>query len=103
MDLRLGSPTELATATFHFSAEEPTGLFVPPGVAHGFWAQTDYAMAYLVDAYFDRSDEFGVAWDDPDLKIPWPAGDPILSERDRRNPSLQDIRRDQPPFGPSVG
>jgi dTDP-4-dehydrorhamnose 3,5-epimerase len=103
VDLRSGSPTELRTATVTVSADEPNGLFVPPGVAHGFYAQTDYAMVYLVDATFDPSDEFGVAWNDPALKIGWPATDPILSERDRANASLPDIRRDPPRFHPSVG
>jgi dTDP-4-dehydrorhamnose 3,5-epimerase len=103
VDLRAGSPTELRTETFTATGEEPTGLFVPPGVAHGFFAETDYTMVYLVAAYFDPSDELGVAWDDPELGIVWPAADPILSDRDRANPSLADIRRDLPRYHPSVG
>ena len=103
VDLREGSPTELVTATLRLSEAEPAGLFVPPGVAHGYFAETGYVMAYLVDAYFDPSDELGVAWDDPDLGIGWPTSDPVLSERDRLNPSLEDIRRDLPRFHPSVG
>jgi dTDP-4-dehydrorhamnose 3,5-epimerase len=100
VDLREGSPTELVTASFRLSEDEPAGLFIPPGVAHGFYAETGFAMVYLVDTYFDASDELGVAWDDPGLGIDWPASDPILSERDRRNPSLADIRRDPPRFNP---
>ena len=103
VDLREGSPTELVTATLRLSEDEPAGLFIPPGVAHGFFAETGFAMVYLVDAYFDASDELGVAWDDPGLGIGWPASDPILSDRDRRNPSLADIRRDPPRFNPSLG
>jgi len=102
-DLRAGSPTELATVTLRLSGEEPAGLFIPPGVAHGFFAETAFTMVYLVDTYFDASDELGVAWDDPDLGIDWPASDPILSARDRLNPSLADIRRDLPLFNPSLG
>lgn len=100
VDLREGSPTELVTASFRLSEDEPAGLFIPPGVAHGFYAETGFAMVYLVDTYFDASDELGVAWDDFGLGIDWPASDPILSERDRRNPSLADIRRDPPRFNP---
>jgi len=103
VDLREGSPTASETATLRLSGEEPAGLFIPPGVAHGFFAETAFAMVYLVDGYFDASDELGVAWDDPALGIGWPASDPILSERDRRNPSLEDIRRDPPRFHPSLG
>jgi dTDP-4-dehydrorhamnose 3,5-epimerase len=46
---------------------------------------------------YDGSDELGLAWDDPDAAVPWPVmaethdGRPILSERDRSNPSLADL------------
>jgi len=103
VDLRAGSPTQRQIATFTASSEEPAWLFVPPGVAHGFYAETDYTMVYLVAAYFDPSDELGVAWDDPTLGIAWPTDDPVLSERDRGNPSLADILRDPPRYHPSVG
>jgi len=102
-DLRRGSPTELGTMTFRLSGEEPRGLFIPPGVAHGFLAETDLVLEYLTNRYFDGSDEHGVAWDDPGLAIPWPTREPELSERDRSNPSFEDIRRDPPPFSPSLG
>ena len=59
------------------------GLFIPPGVAHGFLAVTDLTLGYLVDRYFDGSDEWGIAWNDPELGIDWPATDPVLSDRDR--------------------
>ena len=42
------------------------GLFIPPGVAHGFAALTDLLLWYLVDSYYNDSDELGLAWDDPD-------------------------------------
>lgn len=87
-DLRRGSPTEGRIATTRLSWEEPRGLFIPPGVAHGFLAETELVLGYLIDRYFDGSDEFGVAWDDPGLAIAWPTPDPTLSERDRGNPSL---------------
>ncbi len=103
LDLRPGSPTERGVATLTLTGSEPVGLFVPPGVAHGFYATTDYTMVYLVDAYYDPADELGVAWNDPVLGIDWPATDPILSERDRQNPLLQEIGEDLPRFHPSVG
>jgi dTDP-4-dehydrorhamnose 3,5-epimerase len=49
-----------------------------------------------VDEYHDGADEFGIAWDDPDLGIAWPVTDPILSDRDRRNPSLAAVLADPP-------
>ena len=41
------------------------GVFIPPGVAHGFASLTDLTLTYLVDSYYNPDDELGVAWDDP--------------------------------------
>ena len=46
-------------------------MFIPPGVAHGFAALTDMTITYLVDGYYNPSDELGVAWDDPDIAADW--------------------------------
>jgi dTDP-4-dehydrorhamnose 3,5-epimerase len=97
-DLRSGSPSDGATASMRLSGERPRGLFIPPGVAHGFYAETELVLEYLVDRYFDGTDENGVAWDDPALGIDWPATAPILSARDRANPSLEEARRASPRY-----
>ncbi len=94
-DLRVGSPTEGATLTLDVgegSADHPhTGIFIPPGVAHGFAALTDTTITYLVDQYYNPADELGVAWDDPDVGADWGVAEPILSARDRANPRRADI------------
>ena len=65
-DLRVGSPTKEARRSCQIrEGEERSGLLVPPGVAHGLFAETTTMLLYLVDAYFTGEDEFGVAWDDP--------------------------------------
>jgi dTDP-4-dehydrorhamnose 3,5-epimerase len=67
-------------------------LFLPRRVGHGYCVLSDTAdYVYLVTEYYDGSDTHAVRWDDPDLAVPWPAIDPILSERDKRNPSLRDV------------
>jgi dTDP-4-dehydrorhamnose 3,5-epimerase len=71
---------------------------IPEMVAHGFLAQAPTRLLYLVTNEYDNTDELGLAWDDPDLAVPWPAvgspdGRPILSDRDRVNPSLAELRR----------
>lgn len=91
VDLRIGSPAHLGVATLEM-AEAELGLYIPPGVVHGYYSLTETTVSYLVDRYYDNSDEFGVAWDDPDLAIPWPvAGELLLSERDRSNPRVRDL------------
>lgn len=91
IDLRRSSPTGRKTLTLEMDEGDGLGLYIPPGVAHGFQAVTDATLMYLVDRYYDSSDEHGLAWDDPDAAIAWPIGDPILSDRDRGNPKLKDI------------
>jgi dTDP-4-dehydrorhamnose 3,5-epimerase len=96
-DLRPGSPSAGRGGHVRLDADDALrGLLIPPGVAHGFFAETPIRLGYLVDLPFDGSDEQGVAWDDPDVGIPWPSTGPILSERDRRNPPLAEVLRGPP-------
>jgi dTDP-4-dehydrorhamnose 3,5-epimerase len=96
-DLRRSSPTHGRPFTVEIGEGAEIGVYIPPGVAHGFQALTDATLTYLVDRYYDASDEQGVAWDDPDIGIPWPIRDAILSDRDRANPRLRDIPADAMP------
>ncbi len=90
-DLRRGSPTDGATLVVELDGEHDRGLFIPPGVAHGFAALTDLTLWYLVDSYYNPDDELGVAWDDPAIDADWGVTDPVLSERDRANPRRAEI------------
>ena len=90
-DLRVGSPTDGATLTLDVGHtdggdHDHRGVFIPPGVAHGFSALTDMTITYLVDGYYNPDDELGVAWDDEEIAADWGVADPILSERDLKNP-----------------
>ena len=71
--------------------DKDLGLFIPIGVAHGFVTLTDATLTYIVDNYYDSTDEFGVIWNDPALNIDWGIETPILSDRDTKNPRFQDI------------
>jgi dTDP-4-dehydrorhamnose 3,5-epimerase len=95
-DLRVGSPTDGATLTLDLGrrsddTHDHRGVFIPPGVAHGFAAVTDMTITYLVDAYYNAADELGVAWDDPDIAAEWGVADPILSKRDLTNPRRPEL------------
>lgn len=79
-------------------------VVIPAGVAHGFLALEPISLIYFVTNEYDGTDELGFAWNDPLAAVPWPVlgatpdGRPILSERDRSNPSLAElvdrVRRD---------
>ncbi len=98
-DLRVGSPTEGNTFCFDLGGEHQLGVFIPPGIAHGFSTLEDATLTYLVDGYYNPNDELGVAWDDPDIAADWGMEQPILSERDRRNPRRSEIPRHLLPAG----
>jgi len=91
VDLRQSSPTYKAVDTVEMGDENEVGVYIPPGVGHGFYALTEVTMTYQVDQYFDGSDELGVRFDDPALAIPWPEGERIVSDRDRENPLLSEV------------
>lgn len=95
-DLRRGSPTEGMKAELRIGDDVRRALLIPPGVAHGFYAESELRLLYFVDAYYTGDDEFGLAWDDAEVGIEWPTRQPVLSKRDRTNPGLQDI-----PFTPT--
>ena len=90
-DLRQGSATEGATQVLVISEQDCRGVFIPPGVAHGFASITDLTLTYMVDQYYNPDDELGVAWDDPEIGADWGIHDPILSARDQKNPRRADI------------
>jgi len=96
-DLREGSPTDGATWWTDLGGPEHRGVYIPPGVAHGFASLTDMTITYLVDGYYNPADELGVAWDDPAIGADWGVTDPVLSTRDLGNPPRRDLPADRRP------
>jgi dTDP-4-dehydrorhamnose 3,5-epimerase len=89
VDLRPGSPTFLQVETFRLRDDTCQSVFVPAGCAHGFQALTDPAdVAYRIDRPHDPSEDVAIAFDDPQLAIPWPCPPTLLADRDRRAKSL---------------
>ena len=92
LDIRVGSPTFGQSAWVELSEGNKRQFWVPPGFAHGFVVTSDTAdFEYKCTDYYHPEDEGSVLWDDPDLNIPWPAGAPILSEKDSRAQCLKGI------------
>jgi dTDP-4-dehydrorhamnose 3,5-epimerase len=90
-DLRADSATAGATESFDLGDDDHAGVYIPPGVAHGFAALTHSTITYLVDGYYNPDDELGVAWDDPEIAADWGVTDPVLSERDAANPKRSQL------------
>ena len=98
-DLRPDSPTHGAVQMLELGEENQMGLFIPTGIAHGFVTLKDAILIYIVDNYYDGTDEHGIAWNDLDLNIPWDVKNPVLSARDAANPLLKDIPGHKLPQG----
>ncbi len=99
-DLRQGSPTDGATELIDLDGDVDQGLFIPPGVAHGFAALTDVLLWYLVDSYYNDSDELGLAWDDPAVGRRLGVDRPHPLHAGQGQPaSGRDRRRDPSPYG----
>ena len=91
VDIRRGSPTFGRWVGRSLSADNRCQLYVPPGFAHGFCTQSDVAeVLYQCTDFYHPEDERGILWNDPDIGIAWPISDPVLSDRDGRNPRLRD-------------
>ena len=94
VDIRKKSPTFGQHVTVELSAENHHMLWVPPGFLHGFVTLVDHTIfTYKVSNYYDKASEFGVCWNDPDLKINWGIADSklFLSKKDALLPYFKDI------------
>jgi dTDP-4-dehydrorhamnose 3,5-epimerase len=91
VDIRKDSPNFLKWEAVELSAKNRHMLYVPPGFAHGFVALTDEVhLIYKCTAEYSSQHEMGIRFDDPQINIQWPFDNPILSERDRHLPLLED-------------
>lgn len=92
VDIRPNSPTFGKWGALEMDAERQEQIFIPEGFAHGFATLSDKAyVLYKVSSLFHPETEKTFYYEDPTIKIEWPFSDPILSERDRRAPSFQEV------------
>jgi dTDP-4-dehydrorhamnose 3,5-epimerase len=94
VDLRRDSPTFGEWVGVHLSEENKFQLVVPKGFAHGFCTiLPNTQVFYKVDEYYSQEHDSGILWNDPDLGIDWPTTDPILSDKDRKQPTFKEFVR----------
>jgi dTDP-4-dehydrorhamnose 3,5-epimerase len=98
VDLRVGSPHFGKWTSLVLSAEEANQIYIPAGFGHGFLALTERVQfLYKCSDFYDAEDECGILWNDPELGIDWDITQPLVSEKDQRNPTLATISRDRLP------
>jgi dTDP-4-dehydrorhamnose 3,5-epimerase/CDP-3, 6-dideoxy-D-glycero-D-glycero-4-hexulose-5-epimerase len=89
VDLRRG-PYQGKVADFLLSADEPSLLVIPKGIAHGFKAlKDDSLMVYKTSTEHAPSHDSGIRWDSIDYD--WGVDNPIISARDLSHPALADF------------
>ena len=93
VDIRKGSATFGEWEGVILSEDNKKQFWVPPGFAHGFVVVSTTAdLEYKCTDYYDPSDEGCILWSDPDLDIPWPIANPVLSAKDESAKRLVDLR-----------
>lgn len=95
VDIRKGSPTFGQSVAAEISADEWNQILVPIGFAHGFCSLVpDTQVIYKVTNYYSAQHDFGIRWNDPELKIDWPFddGDIELSDKDKAQPLFADVQ-----------
>ena len=93
VDIRRGSPYFGQWVAATLSGENRHQFWIPPGFAHGFLVTSETALfSYKCTDNYAPQNELAVAWNDPDLNIPWPLdGEPLLSAKDSQGRRLADI------------
>jgi dTDP-4-dehydrorhamnose 3,5-epimerase len=92
VDLRPGSKSFMKWGAFQLQAESGQSIYLPPGLAHGFFTMSKFALVmYQCTTLWDKESDGGVYWNDPEIGIEWPFDDgmyPILSDKDRQLPPI---------------
>lgn len=93
VDIRAGSPTFGRWTGVALDAQSFRQIWIPPGFLHGFCVLSEWAeIEYKCTAPYDRDDEIGVVWNDPDIGIAWPIEKPAISPKDAALPRLAALR-----------
>ena len=100
VDVRSGADTFGEWEGTVLSAENARQLYVPEGFAHGFVVTSEEALFhYKCTDFYHPETEGVIRWNDPALGIDWPVDEPVLSDRDREAPLLEDVPEGKLVFG----
>ncbi|MCD7950286.1 MAG: dTDP-4-dehydrorhamnose 3,5-epimerase [Erysipelotrichaceae bacterium] len=95
VDIRKGSPTYGQWVSAKLSEENHRQFYIPRGFAHGFLTLSDNVeFRYKVDNVYNKESEGCIRYDDPTVNVDWGSLlngiEPVLSEKDKAGPSLED-------------
>lgn len=94
VDIRQGSPTFGGWVGKKLTDKNNNILYIPTGFAHGFLTLSERAkVVYKVSDEYSPDSEGGIRWNDRQLDVDWPIeGEPIVSEKDQKLPSLKELK-----------
>ena len=95
VDIRVGSPTFGNWDAVVLDETHRRSVYVSEGLGHAFLAlEDDSTVMYLCSAGYDPAREHTINALDPALDVAWPVvdGGPIISDRDREAPTLDEAR-----------
>ena len=94
VDIRKNSKTFGEYIRVELSEENKHMLYIPEGFAHGFVVLSDEAeLLYKTSNEYAPSADRGIRCNDEDLNIDWGIDfEPVLSEKDKKQPLLKEIR-----------
>ncbi len=93
LDLRIGSPTFLHWYAVELSDENYTSLFVPCGLAHGFFTlYNETEVLYQTSEFYAPESIMGIRWNDRRFNIRWPGTVRIISSQDENIPDFDSAR-----------
>jgi dTDP-4-dehydrorhamnose 3,5-epimerase len=91
VDIRKDSPTFGQWVGVILSEDNKRQLLVPKGFAHGICTLvTNTQVFYKVDEFYSPENDRGILWNDPAIGIDWPTSKPILSDKDKVHPLLEE-------------
>ena len=89
VDIRLGSPTFGKFVMAELSSKNKKIFYIPEGFAHGYLVTSDESVVlYKCTNLYNPNDEYGIKWDDNDIGINWNYSSPIISEKDKKLPTI---------------
>ena len=93
VDIRRSSSTFGEWVGEILSSENAKQLYVPPGFAHGYVVRSEQAeVEYKCTELYYPEDDYGILWNDPEIGIDWGIESPILSEKDKQQPLLKNMK-----------
>jgi dTDP-4-dehydrorhamnose 3,5-epimerase len=89
VDIRRDSTTFRRWFGVELDPIQARGLYIPPGLAHGFLSlEPDSDVIYQIDRPYRPGFDAGLRWNDPQFAIEWPAMPVVIDPRDRDFPDF---------------